>query len=121
MGELKAGFKAVEMGYTRYLDFKGRSSRSEFWWWVLYLIVASMITRAIDVFALGTDPVATGLVNTVWGLATFIPQIAISVRRLHDTNKSAWLMLLLLVPLIGIVVFFWWTIKAGDGQSNRYG
>ena len=123
--ELKVGFAVVKLGFKRYFDFKGRSSRSEYWWWFLFITVISTITRAIDSGALGADPGGAGelpgLLNSVWGLAVLIPSIAVTVRRLHDTNRSGWWALLALVPLIGIIVLLYWAIKAGDEQSNKYG
>ena len=71
--------------WKKYTVFKGRASRSEFWWWVL---AAFGINIVLDILNTATDE-KLGFLATIWGLATLIPTLALSVRRLHDTNKPA--------------------------------
>lgn len=70
----------------KYVVFRGRASRSEFWWWVL---AAFGINIVLDILNTATDE-KLGFLATIWGLATLIPTLALSVRRLHDTNKPGW-------------------------------
>lgn len=69
--------------WKKYVVFRGRASRSEFWWWVL---AAFGINIVLDILNTATDE-KLGFLATIWGLATLIPTLALSVRRLHDTNK----------------------------------
>ena len=71
--------------WKKYVVFRGRASRSEFWWWVL---AAFGINIVLDILNTATDE-KLGFLATIWGLATLIPTLALSVRRLHDTNKPA--------------------------------
>jgi uncharacterized membrane protein YhaH (DUF805 family) len=95
--------KAVQLGFQRYIDFSGRSSRAEYWWWTLFTFVVSIIAFVVDTVAIGTS-----LLQSVWSLATFIPSIAIGVRRLHDINRSGWWSLLHLGVGIGSIVLIIW-------------
>ena len=112
--EVKVEFAVVKLGFKRYFKFKGRSSRSEYLRWVLFLIVASIITNVVDLVALGTASWGNGPITVLVSCAFAIPTLAITIRRLHDTNKSAWWFLLPLVNLWFVA------IKAGDEQPNRY-
>ena len=113
--------RAVELGFRRYIDFRGRSSRAEYWWWTLFIVLVGIIATAIDTVVLGTDLWDTGLVGWVFSLATLSPDLAVSVRRLHDINRSGWWLLLYFVLVIGWIVLLVWAIKRGDVGPNKYG
>ena len=82
----------------KYADFSGRAPRAEFWWWVLALIVASIVVRIIDNI-LGMKIVgAYGPLSLILALGLIVPNIAVSVRRLHDTDRTGWWILLPIVP-----------------------
>lgn len=97
-----------------YAQFSGRARRKEYWMFVLFNAIASVVAFAID-GALGIQ-----IVSLVYMLATIIPSIAVSIRRLHDTNRSGWWLLLSLVPLANIVVFVFMCFDSTPG-SNQYG
>ena len=89
---------SIRTCFTKYADFTGRASLPEFWWWVLFILVASA--------ALGT---ISDKLSGAFSVVTLLPQLAVGARRLHDTNRSGWLLLLWLVPVIGwiiLIVFF---------------
>lgn len=113
---------AVRTVFSKYATFSGRASRSEFWWWTLFTIIASFIASAIDVaLGYGVYHQAGGPVSLVWGLAVFLPGLAVAVRRLHDIGRSGWWYLILFVPLIGwLMLLYWWTRPSEPG-SNRFG
>ena len=113
--------EAVKLGFQRYIDFSGRSSRAEYWWFTLFIVLVDVIVTAVDTVVLGTDLRDIGLLSTVWQLATLIPSLAIGVRRLHDIDKSGWWILLWFVLVIGWIVLLVWAIKRGDGGPNKYG
>ena len=113
--------EAVKLGFQRYIDFSGRSSRAEYWWFALFIVLVDIIVTAVDTVVLGTDLSGIGLLSAVWQLATLIPSLAIGVRRLHDIDKSGWWILLWFVLVIGWIVLLVWAIKRGDGGPNKYG
>ena len=117
---------AIVLGFQRYFDFSGRSSRSEYWWWALFVTIAGVVLTYADIL-IGTDSADTesGLIASIFGLVTLIPGIAVGVRRLHDINKTGWWMLfavlffwLLLIP---ILLLLYWATRPGDQGDNKYG
>lgn len=114
---------AVRTCLSKYVDFSGRARRSEYWYFALFSFLVGIVTNVIDA-VIGTDydgATSGGLVNTVAGLALFLPTLAAGVRRLHDTDRSGWWILIGLIPIVGwilIIVWFCTDSKAGD---NRFG
>ena len=108
-------------GFRRYFDFSTRSSRSEFWWFTLFMMIVSIIASIIDVTLFNTSWGDTGILNGLWSLATIIPSISIGVRRLHDIDRSGWWVLLWFVILIGWIVLIVWHCKKGTDGINRFG
>ena len=98
---------SIKICFVKYVDFSGCASRPEFWWWVLFTVVASLALRSVSYNLSGA-----------FSLATFLPSIAVAARRLHDTDRSAWLELLYFLPVVGwiILIIFW----AEPGKPNRY-
>lgn len=103
------------MAFNSYAGFGGRSSRSEFWWWMLFTFIVGCVCSFISVMADTT--VISGLVS----LAFLLPNIAISVRRLHDIGKSGWWYLLNLIPIIGSIVLIVWYCQPSQEFANEYG
>lgn len=106
---------AVKTCFSKFATFEGRAARSEYWFFTLFLILASTVVAILDA--------ATGLgvLSAIFTLVTLVPSIAVSVRRLHDTDRSGWWYLLLLVPLVGFVVLLIWFCTKGTTGSNRFG
>lgn len=99
-----------------YANFSGRARRAEYWWFTLFnLLVAIAI---VAVAALIAEQLI--FVAVLWILATFLPTLAVTVRRLHDTNKSGWFYLISFIPFGGIVIFIFMLID-GDRHANTYG
>jgi uncharacterized membrane protein YhaH (DUF805 family) len=107
--------EAIQSGFQNYVNFNGRSSRSAFWYWVLFAIIVGIVTAGID-YALGIS-----LINPLAQLALLLPGIAISVRRLHDIDRSGWWLLLAFIPLIGAIILIVWYCLAGTPGNNRFG
>jgi len=109
---------AVKLGFQRYFDFSGRSTRAEYWWWVLFGFLAAVVLTIVDNI-MGTNGVLAGL----WGLATLIPGLTVTVRRLHDINKSGWWLLLGLLSwlIIPFIVLLIWFIRPSYDEANRQG
>ena len=110
---------AIKFGFQRYFDFSGRSTRAEYWWWFLFGFIASTILTIVDNIAGTTITPTTGIISTLFSLVIIIPYIAVTVRRLHDINRSGWWVFLGAVPFGGIVIIVW-MCKRGDEGENKY-
>ena len=106
---------AIRDGFSKYVTFSGRSSRSAYWWWYLFGILVLVVSLAID-YALG----AGGLLYVLVALAMLLPNLAVLVRRLHDAGHSGWWLLIGLLPLIGAIVLLVFTLQGSD-QPNQWG
>lgn len=102
--------KAVSLFFTRYVDFKGRSRRSEYWWATLFCNLMSSILTAM-----------LAELGYVWSLITFLPMISVSVRRLHDTGRSGWWYLINLIPLVGSIIFIVFCCQDSSRSRNQWG
>lgn len=113
---------AVRTCLSKYVDFSGRARRSEFWFWVLFNFLVGVVANILDSI-LGTDydgATSGGLINTLVGLALFLPSLAVAARRLHDTGRSGWWLLLILIPVLGwiaLLVFY----CLDSTSDNQYG
>ena len=114
-----------------YANFSGRAQRAEFWWFVLVnliILILAMIAdnlsglafEYVDPFTGVAVSMGYGWIYTIYALATFLPALAVSVRRLHDTDRSGWLLLLNLVPCVGIILLVWYCGDSTPGD-NQYG
>ena len=113
---------------NKYGTFSGRASRSEYWWSYLGIVVISMVLQIVALvgaFALGSLNEGLGalfgLVGFVGVFALLIPSLSVSVRRLHDTGKSGWMLLIILIPCIGFILWLVWMIEDGQAHANAYG
>ena len=99
----------------------GRATRSEYWYWVLFVSLVGVFALIIDVSLLGSsiDDDFTPL-NSIWSLAVFIPGITVTVRRFHDVNRSGWWILIILT-VIGIIPYIYWLVKGSDATENNFG
>jgi uncharacterized membrane protein YhaH (DUF805 family) len=111
--------QAISSGFQNYVNFSGRAARSAYWYWVLFAILVSLAAALVDV-ALFLDLDIAPLRSLV-GLALLLPGLAVSVRRLHDIDKSGWWLFLILIPIIGAVVLLVWFCTRGTMGSNRFG
>ena len=120
-------FEALKSFWSNYANFKGRSRRSEYWYIQLFLVVTNLAAAAIDLVLMDGDVdrfIANGgggIVGLVWILATIVPALAVLVRRLHDTGKSGWWALMILLPVAGAIVLLVFTVTDSDGIANKYG
>ena len=102
----------------------GRASRSEYWWSDV-ISIALQIIGIVGAIALGSINeslgVLFGLVAFAGIFALLIPSLSVSVRRLHDTGKSGWMLLIILIPCIGFILWLVWMIEDGQAHANAYG
>lgn len=108
---------AVRICLNKYATFEGRARRSELWWFALFTFLGNMILGILDNALFG----GAGVLSGVFSLAVLLPSLAVGARRLHDTGRSGWWLLLLLVPVIGLLVLIWFYIQPGDDGPNAYG
>lgn len=111
---------AIDKAFKNYLNFSGRSSRSEFWYFFLFILIGNFLTHLIDTYIIGYHPEEMGIVSGIFFLATAIPQLSLTFRRLHDTGKSGW-WFLLSFTIIGLIPLFVWWCTNSDPKKNRYG
>jgi len=100
----------------RYADFRGRSSRSEYWWFVLFNILVQIFLNLLTSMA-----AAFAFLSLIVMLGLLVPGIAVGVRRLHDLGKSGWWLLLGFIPIVGAIVLIYWFIQPGEDQPNDWG
>jgi uncharacterized membrane protein YhaH (DUF805 family) len=105
----------------RYVDFSGRASRSQFWLFVLFYVIIIIIAVVIDILVFNSLEGGIGVLQLLVVLIHLIPSIAISVRRLHDTDRSGWWIFISLVPLIGSIWLIVLYCLDGTQGNNRFG
>lgn len=106
---------AVRSVLTQYANFNGRARRSEFWWFVLFNVLLSAVVSIIGAAA------HTSVLGYIVGLALLVPGLAVSVRRLHDTGRSGWWVLIDLVPFVGWIVLVVFCVQDSQPGANAYG
>ena len=94
---------AIQSWFRNYVNFKGRATRSEYWWWALFTLIVQIVASGVG----------EGL-GTVVSLVLLVPGIAVAIRRMHDTNHRGWWMLF---PIVNFV----FALRAGDAGENRFG
>ena len=107
--------EAIRDGFDHYVVFDGRAARPAFWWWFLFAVLVSIGANIIDL-AIGAP-----VVSTLAALGLLLPNLSVSIRRLHDTNRSGWWILIGLIPLIGLIVLLVFYLQDSDPGPNNYG
>lgn len=107
--------------FGRYVQFSGRARRSEYWYWILFIVLVSIALSVVDgvIFGFGDSDLA--ILGPLFSLGTFLPSLAVGFRRMHDLGRSAWWLLLALIPLIGSLILIYWFAQRGDEGDNQYG
>ena len=116
---MKYYFKA----FRNYANFKGRASRKEYWYFVLFYSVFLFLTMPLD-FICGTriiEAMPLGVIYFTYAIVTTIPFLAVSVRRIHDSGKSGWIFFVLFIPIIGNLWYLYLMIIDGTQGVNKYG
>ncbi|EAQ98814.2 DUF805 domain-containing protein [Congregibacter litoralis] len=119
---------AIKTVLRKYVDFNGRARRPEFWYWMLSVVLLSVVLAIIEgallAPALGFEPFAPESgqpLRLVMSLLIFLPTLAVAVRRLHDIGRSGWWILIQIVPIIGSLLLLWWYAQPSDPEPNNYG
>tara|TARA_B100001173_G_scaffold260719_1_gene234043 strand:+ start:292 stop:657 length:366 start_codon:yes stop_codon:yes gene_type:complete len=111
------------LAFINWNKFNGRANQSEFWYFTLFYFIIGTIFYFIDVSFLGynpMDPTSIGVSQSIFGLLVFIPSLSVTVRRLHDVNKSGW-NFLWIFTIIGVFYVLYLNIIMGNKEGNSYG
>lgn len=111
--------QAIKSGFSHYVIFSGRACRSEYWFWVLFAVLVGAVTAMLDVAIFGYHA-GIAPFNGIAGLILFLPGLAMAARRLHDTDRTAWWLLLVLTGIGAILLVVWFCFKGTSGP-NRFG
>ena len=101
---------AVKLCFSKFADFNGRAKRPEFWWFALFCFVVAVLLEFVGSY-----------VSWAFSLATLVPSLAVGSRRLHDMNKSGWMQLIWLIPILGWIYMIYLLAQPGDAADNQYG
>ena len=105
-----------------YANFSGRARRKEYWFFVLFNAIFAIAAIIVDnLLGLAIQDTIYGPFYLLYVLATFIPGIAVSIRRLHDIGKSGWYFLLVFIPCVGGIILLVFDLTPGDTYENEYG
>ncbi len=97
---------AIKSCFSQYAGFSGRASRSEYWWWTLFVILATIGTAIVS-----------DVLSALFSLGTLLPFLAVAARRLHDIGKSGWWQLVGFIPLLGWIVMIYWCVQPSEGPN----
>jgi uncharacterized membrane protein YhaH (DUF805 family) len=100
--------ESIKVCFAKYADFGGRATRSEYWWFILFIVLVSLATSMIS-----------SVVSVLFSLATLLPSLAAATRRLHDTGRSGWWQLVVLIPVVGIVIIIIFLAQEGKGSPDN--
>jgi uncharacterized membrane protein YhaH (DUF805 family) len=101
---------SIKLCFAKYADFNGRAKRPEFWWFALFCFVGALVLE-----------IASSYISWAFSLATLVPSLAVGARRLHDVNKSGWMQLLWIIPILGWIYLIYVLAQPGDAGDNKYG
>ncbi len=112
---------ALKDGLSRYVDFRTRSNRPQYWYFFLWTLIIGLLSSILDsILGTGTAE-GGGIINGLSSLALLLPSLAVAVRRLHDTGRTGWWLLLIIVPIIGWIVLLVFYCLKGEEHPNRWG
>tara|TARA_R110000796_G_scaffold217237_1_gene333292 strand:+ start:94 stop:480 length:387 start_codon:yes stop_codon:yes gene_type:complete len=110
--------ESITKCFSNYANFKGRASRSEYWWFYLFVLIIDKVFTLSNSLTFSNE---VAEIASLWGSLIFLPPLlAASVRRLHDRNKSGW-WLLIAFTIIGLIPLIYWLGKEGFKNVNEYG
>ncbi len=105
-----------------YFNFSGRARRKEYWMFVLFNVIFAIVAVIADnMIGTASRELGYGIIYGLYFLATIIPSLAVTIRRLHDTGKSGWYFLLGFIPFVGGIILLVFMVTAGDVGENKYG
>lgn len=122
MEHVPTGFNCYTYAIKNYVNFNGRARRREYWLFALFNFLIAIGISIIDMINGSYNPeTGIGTLGTLYGLFVLLPSIAIAVRRLHDTGRSGWWFLLVLIPLLGALILLVFFLMDSDEAGAKYG
>lgn len=103
------------LALKKYMVFKGRARRKEYWMFILINVLINIVLGIID------NSLGTAYLGLIYSLVVLLPGIAVTVRRLHDIDKSGWWILISLIPVLGGIILLYFMILDGKAEDNQYG
>ena len=113
--------EAVKLSLARYASFDGRARRSEYWYFSIVHWLAMLLAGVVGYLAMLASPALGIVLYSIAFFGTLLPHLAVSVRRLHDVNRTGWWYLFGLVPLLGTIALLVWYCTDGTRGPNRFG
>lgn len=111
---------AVQTCFNKYVTLTGRATRPEYWYFVLFAVLAQLAGATIDAILFGVEETAGRPIAALVSLGLLLPGISVSVRRLHDVGRSGWWLLLGLVPVVGFLVLVYFYIQPSETGPNAF-
>jgi uncharacterized membrane protein YhaH (DUF805 family) len=112
--------EAISYCFRHYVGFNGRAARSEYWYWTLFVYLLLIVAWLIDMTVFGFNTTGVNPMAVLASLATLLPTLAVSARRLHDIDRSGW-WTLLIFTVVGYIVLIYWACLRGTVGANRFG
>lgn len=113
-------FEAIRISmFQKYATFEGRARRAEYWYFYLFMIIAS--TALMVLSGMERDSLLALSIIFIASLAFILPSLAVTVRRLHDTDRSGWALLIGCIPVVGGILMLVWSCSRGTPGVNRFG
>ena len=113
--------EAVKMSLARYASFGGRARRAEYWYFTLFHSLTILLAGVVSYFAMLAIPALGIILYSIVTFGTILPHLAVSVRRLHDVNRTGWWYLFGFVPLLGAIALLVSLCSDGTRGPNRFG
>jgi uncharacterized membrane protein YhaH (DUF805 family) len=107
--------EAIQRFFKKYAVFKGRASRSEYWWYALFSFLVGLGLDSLQFADSGFV-----LLSLLWALGTIVPSVALACRRLHDVNRSGWWLLIALIPVVGWIILLIWYCTDAKPEGVRF-
>jgi uncharacterized membrane protein YhaH (DUF805 family) len=105
-----------------YATFDGRARRSEYWYFVLFNVIFSLLAIVVDnLLGTAVDGLGYGVIYGLYVLGVFLPGLAVAVRRLHDVGKSGWMLLIALIPIVGVIWLLVLFCTDSQPGANKWG
>ena len=106
----------------KYAVFEGRARRREYWFYVLFWVIIAVVLNVVDrMLGFYSTEMSMGMLGGIFWLATLLPSLAVGARRLHDTGRSGWWLLIGLIPIIGMIVLIVFFALDSQPGTNAYG
>jgi uncharacterized membrane protein YhaH (DUF805 family) len=117
----KTGYiDAIKKGFKGYVVWNARSTRSEFWWWTLFTFIVGIVASVLDSIIFGSNFGSASPIYSITTLALFLPSLSVLVRRLHDTDRTGWWVLIALIPVVGFIVLLVFVLLPSKMGPTRW-